>query len=250
MSFMKFFSLLFLLFYPDLALSQAAQPKILVGTLTEQWTPHCRQKSEGDYELEWIDPHYEVGFVRLIFDSKMNVADFLGKVVIVKGHPVAGYGRPDTDAAIECDESQRRADFVTAKNGVRFKRNWPAAVANTAAWAVAAIELFPVSWRAASENLSVDLQSPFPEDLQDVVITAHYNSCPGYGKMASMTRVKKFQRIKANQAVSLDFPALIADALHYKIHSVQITVGGPDMVFDWDYPLSKDEAPWVCPPKT
>lgn len=219
----------------------------LVGVLTIQHIEQCN----GGWDSEWVDPHHEVGFVRLIPGKGIDLKAWEGKLVMVRGRS-APLPVVEVKNTGECPARQARNDWVFAKNGVRLQRSWPRSP--PAAFAVAEVKAFDgLTVRREGETLHLRFTNPFPGvTLDSVELQVHYEGC--YGKPNTRTRHAKLGMIAPGAHVDVELPVLSIDEDGHRgrtVHrawSVQATTLSEGYHFALDAPMRLFESGAVdCP---
>ena len=219
----------------------------LVGVLTLQHAERCT----GTWDSEWVDPHFEVGFTRLVPVNGLDLGAWEGRLVRVRGVP-APPPVVVVEHAGECPGRQARDDWIFAKNGVRLRRTWPQALPP----AFTALEVAPfdgLTVRRDGETLHLRFKNPFPDvTLDSVELMVHYEGC--YGKPNTRTKHAKIGGIAPGAVVDVALPALAIDEENHRgraVHrawSVQVTAMSAGILFATDAPLRLFESGAVdCP---
>jgi hypothetical protein len=219
----------------------------IVGVLTLQHTERC----DGTWESEWVDPHHEVGFTRLIPVEGVDLTAWEGKLVVVRGR-AAPLPKSTVASTGECPPRQARSDWIFAKNGVRLRRDWPQA--HPAAMTAAAVTAFDgLTVRRDGDSLHLRFTNTLPGvPLDSVELVVHYEGC--YGKPNTRTRHAKLGMIAPGAHVDAALPSLDIDedmgrgrAVH-RAWSVQATCMNAEVLFAVDASLGLFEAGRVeCP---
>ena len=226
------------------SLTPSTTGDLLVGVLSEQWARRCTAK--GD---EWVDPHLEVGFVRLQPARGAKLEKARGLPVIARGRALSSVkSAPAADTA-PCEQAQMRSDWVHARSGFRIRRPGT----RPAGFAADRVERWDgLVLSRAGERISVKLKNTLGRPLGDVVLTLHYEGC--YGKPNSLTEHRRFATLAAGDSVESDFPVLKRlpagtasprGGVH-AAHSVQLDARAERITFDLDLGLPPELAV-TCP---
>ncbi len=219
----------------------------IVGVLTLQHAEQCN----GTWDSEWVDPHHEVGFTRLIGKKGLDLTAWEGKLVMVRGRPAP---RPvvTVKSTGECPGRQARSDWIFAKNGVRLRRDWPKGY--PAGFEAHEVKAFDgLTARRDGDSLHVRFTNTFPAvTLDSVELVLHYEGC--YGKPNTRTHHAKLGMIKPGAYVDVELPTLSIDpdmgrgrTVHHA-WTLQATCLSEGIHFVVDAPLSLFEAGAVdCP---
>ena len=217
----------------------------IVGVLTLQ---HAEQY-DGTWESEWVDPHHEVGFTRLIPAAGIDLAPWEGKLVVVRGRaaplpkiPVASTG--------ECPARQARSDWIFGKNGVRLRRDWPQA--HPAAMTVAAVTAFDgLTVRRDGDSLHLGFTNTLPGvPLDSVELVVHYEGC--YGKPDSAQQVEMRPSLRRGATARFAFPAVawrtVGDRMRAHVAtSLSVDAANPAVRFDFDWSVWRAGVRLDCP---
>ncbi len=219
----------------------------VVGVLTHQHAEQCN----GSWDSEWVDPHHEVGFVRLIPGKGIDLKAWEGKLVMVRGLP-ASPPVVEVKHTGDCPGRQARSDWIFAKNGVRLRRSWPRS--RPAAFKAVEVKAFDgLTVRREGETLHLRFTNPFPNvTLDSVELQVHYEGC--YGKPNTVTRHAKLGKIASGAHVDVELPTLFIDEdgpsgrTVHRAWSVQATTLSEGYHFAVDAPMGLFESGAVdCP---
>lgn len=205
------------------------KPVRVLGFLTEQADKQC-----VDGRVEWVNPHPEVGFTRVV-GTDVALEALQKRAVIVTGRE-AKDAAPPVKYDPECPMMQMRSDWVEGRDGIRVERVGRGVAAmhvtSAAPWDGLAAK---VKKGALVVTLKEDLGAP-------VSVTVHYEGC--YGKPGATART-----LAAKPGKALRFP-LADDELHDKPRKgmeegiarhvpVSVTLSGdvPGLVLALDLPL-------------
>lgn len=220
---------------------------MLVGVLTLQHAEQC----DGTWESEWVDPHYEVGFTRIVPAKGLDLSAWVGKLVIVRGR-AAPMPAVTVKSTGECPARQARSDWIFAKNGVRLRRTWPQDL--PAAFTPSAVTAFEgLTVRRDGDSLHLRFTNTLRDvTLDSVEVVVHYEGC--YGKPNTQTRHAKLGMIAPGASVDVELPSLAIDEdmgrgrTVHRAWSVQATCMNAGIVFAVDAGLSLFESGAVdCP---
>lgn len=180
-----------------LSLPASASMRVtLIGVVTAQADRRCTGKMEPD----WLNPHHQVGFVR-ITASKQDLTPYEGKPVIVTGR-IANVLPPKITHTGHCMEAQMRSDWVVGKNGMRIRR---AAGVGFAAMSVDTVT--PLTGFAASrkdKKLSVRFTNPTAASLGTVSMIIHYEGC--YGKPGTLSESSETKAVARGKTATVSVP--------------------------------------------
>lgn len=213
-----------------------------LGFLTEQADQRCLEGGK----VEWLNPHAEVGFTRVV-DSDVPLAPLYGKAVLVTGTAVEA-PKLVVENTGPCPMVQMRSDWVEGRDGIRVQRGGGAGVA---ALHVTAVEEWDglaakVDGKSLVVTLKKDLGAP-------VDVTVHYEGC--YGKPGSTARTEKAAKAGAVLRFPLaedetyDQPRKGMDEGVARHVPVAITLDGtaPGLVLGLDLPLRALGVTVSCP---
>ncbi len=227
------------------ALARPAQ-ELLVGVLSEQWARRCTAK--GD---EWVDPHLEVGFVRLQPARGAPLEKARDLPVVARGRALSSVksARARVVDTAPCEQAQMRSDWVHARSGFRIRRPGT----RPAGFAADRVERWDgLVLSRAGERISVKLKNTLGRRLDGVVLTMHYEGC--YGKPGSLAEQRRFATLAPGDSVESDFPVLKRlpagsasprGGVH-AAHSVQLDGRGEAITFDLDLGIPPELAV-TCP---
>jgi hypothetical protein len=241
--------------------SYADNSVLLIGHLTQQ--SYCENK-------EWVDPHFEIGFVPVMLGTQVDSKPNLQKMVVATGTVDASISSKKIQAGNSCDqEAQSRGDWVWGKDGsVRELRDVPSWMRKQLKWnefttsTVRVSSIKPFSGLTAKldgQDLVVSFANTLGQDLKDITVKAHYEGC--YGKPGAAHQEKTFSLVSMNQTVVARFPIIsidekqtqtpLGDRSQHVISSVQIVSGDQDVWFDLDASVKGDLGlPLECPKRT
>jgi hypothetical protein len=236
--------------------AKAAPEELLLGVLSEQFTRKCLANGET-----WVDPHEEVGFVRLVPGKELSPTaarrGLRGKIVVVHGRPRTDFRAPAVKHDGRCPEAQMRSDHVWARGGARVRRSGGAALAGFEAQRLEAFTGLAVTLERG--ELRARFRNTLDRELTDLALTMHYEGC--YGKPGTTAETRRFPRVRAGAEVRASFPALVTTTrlagksrtagtfrAHHAASSLQVTAQGAGVHFDLDWTLVAPTAP-RCPAK-
>lgn len=224
----------------------SARETTLVGVLTKQATKQCLAK----WKHRWVDPHYQVGFVRIEPAQGLQLAPLVGQLVQVRGHAkVIRSAKVSHEGP--CLAMQMRSDWVEGPSGMRIRRGSRVGFGGFHARTVRAIK--PLSARRRGDQLLVSFKNTLKVSLGPTTLRLHYEGC--YGKPGSMHEDRRFKRIKAGQTVTARFPAIGMRAGRgpgrtvHRATSVQVLDDADKdrVVFDLDWVLRGKGLKLGCP---
>ena len=222
------------------SVAQNSQPTVLVGVLSEQWDRVCN----GTQEADWIRPHLEAGFVRLIPNPKVKLKPFLKKTVVLRGHVPKDYKLEAVKDTGECPALQARSDWIFGKTRVRLWRNRAQGSKSILYFQAAKAEEFTgLKVKKVGDKLEVTFENVFSKPLPELVVTLHYEGC--YGKPGSFSNSKKLGTLAPGQKVTSSFGLFYSKEMqgrlqgmqHHFPYSIQITTLSKEIIFDFDWPL-------------
>jgi hypothetical protein len=210
----------------------------LVGLLTEQHQQRCLP----DRKVEWIDPHFQVGFVRLLPAAGVSLREHVGKIVIVTGRVQPGYVPTKPVHTGDCPPMQMRMDFVVAREGWRVKRGKAPRPPAFVVTGVKPVEAIALTQKGAQITLKVT--NAFGVPLRGLTITAHYEGCKG--RSASESNGQGLPGVlRPGKDYAMDIPAVIREEgakprskPTLQLHSVQVSATVDGFLFDLDVPIS------------
>ncbi|HLD44425.1 MAG TPA: hypothetical protein VJC18_03235 [bacterium] len=223
---------------------------LLIGRLTQQ--SYCQEK-------KWVDPHFEIGFVPIVLDTKTDVSAFTQKMVIATGTIDQSLPLKKLFIGSACDEeAQSRSDWVWGKGGsVRVLRAVPAWMRpklkwnefETSAIRVASINPFTgLQVRLEGTVVVVAFTNLTGRELKNLSLKAHYEGC--YGKPMTAEQETIFPVVAAEKKVTTTFPQIyvnpeklstpLGDRSEHVISSLQIVSENKDVWFDFDAHAKSD----------
>jgi hypothetical protein len=220
-------------------------PEVVVGVLTEQHARRCRTGGRVD----WIDPHFEVGFVHILPVGGLSLAPYVGQPMLVWGATSRAYQPPAVKHEGVCPMAQMRSDWVEAKSGFRVRRNTLPFQAISSGY-VQRLTGFAVT--ATKDTLTVTFTNPFTRALKDVTLRMHYEGC--YGKPGTRAKDQTFATVAPGKAVKASFPKLVGPdgggptgvrgrggrPGDHAAYSVSVNGSAPLVTFDFDWRLTTD----------
>jgi hypothetical protein len=216
------------------------QPTMLVGILSEQWDRLCN----GTQEADWIRPHLEVGFVRLVPNTKVDFKPYFKKPVVLQGGVPKDYVLEPVKHTGDCPGMQARNDWVFGKSGVRVLRSKPKGASSIKFFQADKVTKFSgLDVKKVGDKLEVTFENSLAKPLSGVAVSLHYEGC--YGKPGAPTKTKELGPVKPGQEVTVPFDVLYSMEMqgrlrglqHHVAYSVQITTTSKEVVFDLDWPL-------------
>jgi len=219
-------------------------PEQVVGLLVQQYTETCPKQ----FEVEWVDPHFEVGFVKVEAAKGVDLKPLVGKPVVVTGSAAkdAGTSRPEF-AGASCLPQQARSDWVFNKTGIRLLRRLPAGSTWVSHFVAAKVAAFDgVRVTREGDTIAVTFVNTLGATLPDVEVTLNYDGC--YGKPGTDTRAQKLGGMTPGHKAAVEFPAFVDETRRgsdpkkgwpvLAASSVQISTASKAVVFDLDISLS------------
>jgi len=206
----------------------------LVGQLTLQHTRKCEKGVE-----EWVDPHYEIGFVRVVGE---NLAPLEGKLVVAEGE-VTEIPVPPVVRDGSCPVPQMREDMVESKGGMRRRRGRNP----MNGFRISKIRPFGgLSARRDGDEVEVRFTNELGRSLP-IQITLHYEGC--YGKPNTAQRVDNLT-VEAGKSATVRFPVRVEqqgatpDRAIHAASTVQVSTpaAGIALVID-----QRIDGPSACP---
>jgi hypothetical protein len=233
----------------------AAPEELLVGVLSEQLSRKCLASGEES----WVDPHEEVGFVRLVPGKSLGPTiarrGLRGKIVIVRGRPRPDLRAPAVKHEGRCPEAQMRSDMVPARDGMRLRRGDGPALAGFEARRVEAFGGLAVALERG--ELRARFRNTLGRELTDLTLTMHYEGC--YGKPGATSETRRFARVRVGEEVSGTFATLASTSrqagmkrtagtfrAHHVASSLEVRARTAGVHFDLDWKLTASTAP-RCP---
>ncbi len=214
---------------------------ILVGVLTEQFDKRCHATREPS----WVNPHLQVGFVRLSeVDDPQALRPLLGKVVRIEGLPDPEHRGKQVVHTGECIPAQMRSDWVEGKAGMRVQRDPRPPFRWFSTEKVEAVDVLKLS--VEGEEVVARFRQHIDTMLEDITIKAHYEGC--YGKPGIAARESAFLRVPKGQPLVARFPPHLVRTDRpkgrqaHRISSVQILSRDPDVILDLDLPVPDHES--------
>jgi len=217
--------------------------RYLLGRISLQHVQVCL----GNQDEEWVDPHYEAGFVRLVTRWDLTLKALEGKAALL-------WGKVDTDKHFphpghkgHCPERQTRMDWILSKNGMRLLRKIPQL--RPGSFSVVRAQAFDgLGVKLDGEEILVTLTSHLPVDLSDLELVVHYEGC--YGKPDSVAKSQSFGVLSAGKTVTARFPTRhrleknpgslwpAEGRRDHVAYSLQLRSKDPRVLVDLDLPLS------------
>lgn len=175
-----------------------ASPPVLVGVLTEQAVRQC----SPDGKESWQDPHFQVGFVRLVTGLAPVPRSLVGKPVEVVGPEVARPAEARTGGP--CPAYQMRSDWVQGKAGFRVMRRGSEASLRKARRVQQIRPFQGLQVTRVRNQLRVAFTPPGQHLYPEVTLVVHYEGC--YGKPGTVSRERKLTARRGGQRITADFP--------------------------------------------
>ncbi|MBW2701460.1 MAG: hypothetical protein JRF33_11645 [Deltaproteobacteria bacterium] len=220
-----------------------SEVRYLLGRVSEQYVQVCL----GDQNEEWVDPHFEAGFVRLIPGAGVNLATLAGKLALLEGRVDPNRHFPHPGHKGDCPGRQARMDWIFAKRGVRLLRSLAQGVIRPESFNIAKAKSFTgLSVTRKGDRLKVRFTNTLPLALSDVELLMHYEGC--YGKPGTMVQSKSFANLLTGKTVGAEFPVHLRresgknprpghDRSRHVAYSLQILSKDKVALFDLDIPL-------------
>lgn len=224
-----------------------ATQDVLVGVLSPQARKHCT----GDFRLKWVDPHFQVGFVRLIGPDDGLAA--------MAGRPVVAFGEIDRDFQPtpivhdgQCPVPQMRSDWVDGPHGMRVRRD-PRPLFG------AFRQRRVVPWeglkaRRDGDELVISIAAPDGMPLTGpTTVVVHYEGC--YGKPGTAEHREILPELPMSPPRELRAPALKTETQRrpgrqvHRASTVQIIHHAERLTFDLNMSLYVLGADVECPPR-
>jgi hypothetical protein len=207
----------------------------LVGQLTLQHTHQCKDRVD-----EWVDPHHEIGFVRVISDVPLTALE--GKLVVAEG-VVSEVPVPPVARDGSCPPAQMRSDMVMSKGGIRRMRSGALPFRGFRITRVR-----PLTGLTASRSAD-DVEVRFTNELSrplPIKLTVHYEGC--YGKPDTAQRIHSAS-VEPGKSLRARFPARVdqgaqPDRAIHAASTVQVTTPEAGIAMVIDQPL---DGPSACP---
>ena len=221
-------------------------PKILVGVLTEQADRKCTGKDEA----EWVNRHYEVGFVPIVA-SKRKLKRYVGKVVVVRGKVARKYKRKRVVHSGNCPSAQMDSESIAGLHGVRVRRT--GGVGFGAFKARRIKRLKSLKLKQQGEELLVTLRNPVRLPLDNILVRVHYQGC--HGKPGRTVLSDSRPQLGRRGKMKVRFPLTTTanrpgrGKVTYAAVSLELSARNPKVAWDFDLPLSSVGVDAKCPPK-
>jgi hypothetical protein len=221
-------------------------PKFLVGVLTEQADRKCTGKDEA----EWVNRHYEVGFVPIVA-RKRKLKRHVGKVVVIRGKVARKYQRKAVAHSGDCPAMQMRSDWIAGLHGMRVRRSGGVGFG---AFKARRIKRFrSLKTKRQGDELLVTLRNPFRMNLGHMQVRVHYEGC--YGKPGRTVLSDSRPELRRRGKMQVRFPLIIEKnragrgQVSYAAASLELSARNPKVVWDFDLPLSSVGIDVKCPKK-
>jgi len=219
------------------------EPVVVIGRMSEQGTKLCKK----DWQVEWVDRHMEVGFVRVIGElAKLKSHE--GRLLMVEGTVDTKFPTKAVTHEAECPIPQMRSDWVEGYQGIRIRRN-PALPFSKIRMSRAT----PVKLAATSPGATVDVSftNPLDKPLKNLTVTVHHEGC--YGKPGATSAAKTFKTVGAGETVTMSAPRIIVSQQNrrggnHAARAITLSANTPKGVYlDTDVPLSDLGVYVPCP---
>lgn len=222
---------------------EAPKPTKVVGFLVQQYEEKCDDK----FNQEWVNPHFEIGLVKVEEVEGVELDAFVGKPVVATGRvgDKAGAARPEM-GGYSCVPQQARSDWLFNKGGIRLIRALQPKSAWVSHFTVEKIErLHGLTVELDGDEIQVVFENNLGAELPDLLITMHYEGC--YGKPGAPNVKRSFFSLKSGKKATARFPVhhVVGDdadgtrrgrTMHVA-HSVQVAAGSPTVLLDLDVPV-------------
>lgn len=225
----------------------AEPPAYLIGMLTQQYEQKCVGK--GGYEVEWVNPHFDIGFSVVEPAEGVKLDALLDKPVMAKvkakpGAEVSPITEEPGGFAFSCVPMQMRSDWIPAKMGIRilhalgFGSRWKG-LQVTQAKAIS-----PVQVKLSGSQAVATVTNDTGIDLQGVAVVFHYEGC--YGKPGSEVHIEHLGAVKAGEKKEVRAPQHVdrertrgsTRGTAHSLRSVQLRAATAGVVVDLDQSLS------------
>ena len=238
------------------------RPITLVGELTEQHRRVC----DADGRERWVEPHFEIGFVRVRPRAGLNLRPLLGRIVVAQGLVVpAPAARPPAASARStprevstgrCPEVQMRSDHVVSKGGLRRMPARTGALENlgevelTRVGPFAGLRATPMSGKPA--RVAVTFANALGRPLPSFILTAHYEGC--FGKPGSLERAHRTTLLAAGGVAKTRFLAEeqgpsrdgTPETGRYLLSALRLASASSEVVFDLEVPVHRLDVALSC----
>ncbi len=227
-------------------------PTMMVGVLTTQYDQKCMGPSGPDVEgtdVEWVNPHFELGMSRVDADKKVGLAGLEGKSVLLTVRPKAGQQAAPVPVkegmfAASCVPMQMRSDWIPAKTGIRILRGLRFGSRWQGLEATAAKVVRPIELTLSGPDAVAVVQNDLGITLNDVSLEFHYEGC--YGKPGSAVEVREVGTLKPGEKKEVRAPQVVdrertrgsSRGMGHILTSVQMESNTPGVVFDLDLSVS------------
>ena len=215
----------------------APQPWRVVGVLTEQGDKFCN----ADDKVEWINLHFQVGWVPLVVDPAMAVKlrGLLGQVVVVSGERRTLYGRPKVTHKGQCPIPQLRSDMVEAKTGIRLRRDTAFKGRGFEALSASSVRKYNGlrGAKGSDGDYVISFRNGLGAPVTNLRLVGHYYGC--YGKPGSTVRYSKTVTLKVGEQATHSFLGM--ENQHggdYTLSSIQVLGNSSRHWFDLEVGLS------------
>ena len=171
----------------------------VLGRMTEQGQKQCQK----GWQVEWVDRHMQVGFVRVVGELK-KLKTHEGRLLMVEGTVDTKFPIKAVSHQAECPVPQMRSDWVEGYQGIRIRRN-----ASLPFSMMRMTRATPVQLTAKSEGTTIDVSftNPLKTPMTGLTVTVHHEGC--YGKPGATSAAKTFKTVKPGETVTMTAPRII-----------------------------------------
>lgn len=209
------------------------EPVTVLGRMTEQGQKLCKK----DWQVEWVDRHMQVGFVRVIGELK-KLKKHQGRLLMLEGTVDTQFPIQAVTHQAECPIPQMRSDWVEGYQGTRVRRN-----ASLPFAMIRMTRATPVQLTAKSEGKTIDVSftNPLKTPMTGLTVTIHHEGC--YRKPGSTSASKTFKTVKPGETVTMTAPRIIDSQQtrrrgHHAARAVTLQASHANSVYlDVDVPL-------------
>ncbi len=230
-------------------------PETMIGLLTVQYDQKCVGADGTD--VEWVNPHLELGFSELtnpVDDAATKMTD---KVVMLKVDQSKGKPKmlpSDPMAfAFSCVPMQMRSDWVPAKGGIRINQGLSFGGRWTGIVAKEFKVLNLISLKSSGPDVLATVTNDSGITLEKLSVVFHYEGC--YGKPGSLSESRELGTMKPGEKKLVKAPAVTygkrvrnSDRLSaHTLRSIQLQSQTPGVVVDLDMPVTPLGIVVECP---
>jgi len=235
---------------------EMALPTYMVGMVTQQYDQKCL--GLDGYEVEWVNPHMEIGFSPVAAGKGVALDGMAGEPVLAK---VAAAPGKETKVepvkegmfAHSCVPMQMRDDWIPAKEGIRMLRSLKAGQRWKGLQVVEARKIKPVELVKSGPDAVATVQNDLGFPLEGVDLVFHYEGC--YGKPGTTVQVREIGEMKPGEKKEVRAPLVVerertrgvTREMEHILVSVQLVASSTGVVVDLDIPISYWHLPLECP---